>query len=450
MKRIVDRPLRRRTWRSCLLFPALAASSIVAIAGVADAAPGVGPWDGRASYGAFWTETNGRSDILGMSDDGRYVTYLTSATNLTSEDTNTRLDCFLYDRWSGLQWTVSLALNGYVGNAQSVRSAPNARMLTLDGSYVLFTSYASDLVTGDTNGQADVFIRDTNIFGITERVSLRTGGTQISGSSFALGMSADAQKVLFSTKATISTWDTNNVSDVYLYDRATRTTSLVSSDLAGIAVGSNEAVMDESGTRIAFTTMKSIDPADTNSVNDVYFRDLLSGMNRMISIGASGDSPNGASEHPAISGDGARVGFISRASNLVPGDTNGAADVFVRPVGVNALFRASTKSDGSQVAAPGCERVSLNGNGHVVSLACRSGELVPGDTNGQMDVFVKMVDSNAITLVSRVQNGAIGNGDSGYPVISRDGTQVGFTSDASNLVPPDGNGVPDVFVGVAQ
>ena len=425
------------------------AAAIAALPSVASAAPGL-PQNGRISFAAFYGETNGRSDILGMTDDARFVTYLSAATNITGEDTNTRMDCYRYDRFFGVTLLMSVGTTGNAGNAESVRYATNGRMVTPDGRYALFTSYASDLVSGDSNGKADVFLRDTNGLGSTLRVSLANGGGQITGAdSFALGVSTDGVKVLFTTSASLLSPDTNGVPDVYLYNRSSKVLSLVS-QANGAAVGSGHGVMSENGNYIAFTTSKSLVGADTNQVNDIYWKDLTTGNLRLASVAASGAPPDGPSEHPAISGDGLRVAFISNATNIVSGDTNGASDVIVKDLNTNTLFRASTATGGAQVAKPSCDRVSLSGTGQFVAMSCRGNGLEAGDTNGQLDVFVKDLAANTTTLVSRVANGAIGNRDTSYPVISKNGAEIGFTSAAYNLELPDGNGAADVFVGLRQ
>ena len=424
-------------------------AAILALPSAVAAAPGL-PDNGRISFGSFYSETNGRADILGMTDDARFVTYVTAATNLTSEDTNTRLDCFRYDRFFGITLLMSVGTTGKAGNAESVRYATNGRMVTPDGRYALFTSYASDLITGDSNGKADVFMRDTNGLGSTFRVSLGNGGGQITGAdSFALGVSTDGVKALFTTNAALLGADTNGVLDVYLYNRSSKQVTLVS-QVNGAAVGSGHGVMSENGNFIAFTTSKSLVAADTNQVNDIYWKDLTTGNLRLASVAVSGAPPDGPSEHPAISGDGLRVAFVSKATNIVTDDTNGAADVFVKDLNTNTLFRASTANGGAQVANPICDRVSLNGNGQFVAMSCRGNGLETGDSNGKLDVFVKDLAANTTTLVSRIPNGVIGNGDSSYPIISRNGAEVGFASAAANLVSPDGNTAADVFVALRQ
>jgi hypothetical protein len=435
---------RRQGLRSALT------AFIVAVPCTAVAAPGL-PSNGRISFGSFFSETNGRADILGMTDDARFVTYVSAATNITNEDTNPRLDCYRYDRFFGVTLLMSVGTGGQAGNGQAVRYASNGRMITPDGRYALFTSYASDLIpsNADNNGKADVFVRDTNGVGSTQRVSLTTGDKQITtGDSFALGMSIDALKILFTTNAPLVGADTNGVLDVYLYNRTTKQIKLVS-EANGVAVGSGHAVLSENGNYVAFTTSKSLVAADTNQVNDVYWKDLTSGNNRLASVSVNGAPPDGPSEHPAISGDGTRVAFISRATNIVGGGPSGA-NVFVKNLSNNTVFRASTATGGAQSGNPVCDRVSLSGTGQFVAMACRGNGLQSGDPNASLDVFVKDLTANTTTLVSRIPDGVIGNGDSSFPIISKNGAEVGFTSAASNLVSPDANAAADVFVALRQ
>jgi len=184
---------------------------------------------------------------------------------------------------------------------------------------------------------------------------------------------------------------------------------------------------------------------DTNGVSDVFVRDLDAGLTRLVSVSSSGEQANLESYGPAISADGRYVAFVTDASNLVPGDTNGATDVFMRDLATGVTQRVSVNSSGHQqngfyTSAPG-----ISADGRYVVFASNASNLVRGDTNGYEDVFRHNVNTGVTRRVSVSSSGQQANYVSDYPVISGSGGYVAFVSNASNLVPGDGNGVFDVF-----
>ncbi len=165
---------------------------------------------------------------------------------------------------------------------------------------------------------------------------------------------------------------------------------------------------------------------------------------RLMSIGLGGMAANGSSAHAAISADGRYVAFDSDASNLVPGDNNNRRDVFVRFVASNSIVRASLTSTGAQSTGT-AQEPSLSADGQRVAFFT-DGALVPADTNGVDDIYVRDIGSNQTIWVSQGVAGVSANGLSNWPSISGNGRFVAFNSVASNLVAADGNGVQDVFV----
>ncbi|MBI3925284.1 MAG: PD40 domain-containing protein [Armatimonadetes bacterium] len=163
-----------------------------------------------------------------------------------------------------------------------------------------------------------------------------------------------------------------------------------------------------------------------------------------ISQAADGIPGNAASTFPSLSGDGRLVAFESLATNLVAGDTNGKADVFLFESQSGQLSRASLTGTGAQNPA--------GGKDPFISRDCRflafvaGGKLVPEDTNGKADVYVKDLQTGALEVASRGQGNLLANGASLSPVLSDDGRYLAFLSDATNLVPGDTNGFRDVFL----
>jgi hypothetical protein len=172
-------------------------------------------------------------------------------------------------------------------------------------------------------------------------------------------------------------------------------------------------------------------------------RDRLAGTTVRVSVDANGNEGDLASYEPVISADGLHVAFWSSATNFVPGDTNGVADVFVRgPLGIERLSVGSNGTEGNDASfAP-----SISADGSVVAFDSHASNLVPGDTNATGDLFVRNRQSGTIERLSLDSAGAQGNAPSVSTSISADGNQIAFHSYASNLVAGDTNGVPDVFV----
>ncbi len=179
-------------------------------------------------------------------------------------------------------------------------------------------------------------------------------------------------------------------------------------------------------------------------VPDVFVLDQGNGSVRLASAGLDGAAADGPSGQAVLNGDGSRLAFVSRATNLVAGDTNGRADVFV-VVPDAGLVRASAPAEGGEADGPSSEP-DLTEDGRLVAFTSRAANLVAGDTNDHDDVFVRDLQTGAVTLVSAAPDAAPSDGDSSAPAISPDGRYVSFSSAAANLVPGDDDERPDVFL----
>ncbi len=199
-----------------------------------------------------------------------------------------------------------------------------------------FRSDASNLVSGDTNGTEDIFVHDRQI-GTTSRVSVDSLGAHANNYSYDLSISADAKFVAFASEATnLVNGDTNGASDVFLRDRQLGTTKRVSVDSGGAQGNgtSHRSSISADGRCVAFASWAfNLVDSDTNNVSDIFVHDQTSGVTERVSVSWIGLQSNSYSEYSWISADGRHVAFVSWASNLVPGDTNDAMDVFVRDRG---------------------------------------------------------------------------------------------------------------------
>lgn len=282
----------------------------------------------RVSVSSSGTQGDGSSCCMSISSDGRFVAFLSDATNLVANDTNAEPDVFVHDRRTGKTRRVSRSSAGVQGDGGS--EAPD---ISASGRFVTFESRASNLVASDTNGTGDVFVHDRRT-GRTSRVSLGPGGAEGAASSRGPTISADGRYVAFeSFAANLVAADTNGHADIFVRDREKRRTTLVSRHSDGDQGNgsSGQADISGSGRWVAFSSGASdLVALDTNGDIDIFVTDRRTGRTRRVSIGPNGRQANDESSHPAISADGRYVGFESDASNLVANDTNDAQDIFVR------------------------------------------------------------------------------------------------------------------------
>ena len=413
-----------------------------------------------------------------ISANGRYVAFISAASNLVPGDNNGTTDVFVHDRQAGTTERVSVDSAGNEANGQTDWGGSGGDVaISADGRFVAFASRASNLVPGDTNGSTDLFVHDRQT-GATERVSVDSAGNQSTTIEFgvAVAISGDGRYVAFrSYRSDLVPGDTNGSpccrADIFVRDRQAGTTERVSVNSA-----ENEAAGDNAypsisadGRYVAFLSSASnLVSGDGNGTYDAFVRDRQAGTTERVSVDGAGNDGNGASGiTTAISGGGRYVAFGSDASNLVPGDTNGTRDSFVRDRQAGTTERVSVDSAGNEGNGRSLAS-AISADGRFVSFGSYASNLVPGDTNDSCpdpnadpdgppappincsDVFVHDRQSGTTERVSVDSAGNEGNdnspeGDIDSPAISADGGVVAFGSFASNLVPGDTNGTPDVF-----
>jgi hypothetical protein len=284
---------------------------------------------------------------------------------------------------------------------------------------------------------------------LTTRVNVSSAGAQANNTSFFPRISDDARYIVFSSYAsTLVANDTNIKSDIFVRDRQTATTTRVSVDSNGVQSNGDSYLpaISADGRFVAFESIGSnLVPGDTNGVLDIFVRDNTTGQLTRVSVDSSGTQSNGHSYVAAISADGRFVAFSSDASNLVAGDTNGVMDVFVHDNITGETRRVSVDSSGIQGNGASVNP-SLSGDGRYVAFQSAATNLVAGDTNGVVDVFVHDNSTGLTTRVSLDSSGVQGDGESVYPWISESGRKLTFTSAADNFVAGDTNQTYDVFL----
>lgn len=409
------------------------------------------------------SRANGANGALGdgysaepaISGDGRYVAFVSYSKNLGGPADGTG-GVFVRDVVTGATTLVSRANGASGAIADDSSYAPS---ISADGRQVAFSSYATNL-GGHTTGDTDVYVRDL-VDNTTTLVSRATGagGALADDSSYAPSISADGKHVAFKSVAdNLGGHADLFTADVYVRDLVGHTTTLVSR-----ATGASGALADGSssgpaisgdGRYVAFDTIaQNLGDHATGMSGDVYVRDVSGATTTLVSRGpgVSGAVGDDYSAQPAISADGRYVAFESFATTLVAGDDNAHRDVFVRDLvsGTTELVSRAAGLGGAlgNDDSDSTFRPSLSAHGECVAFQTKATNLVPGDTNGSYDVFVRDRMTHNTELVSRASGagGALGGGDSMFAAISADFRYAAFQSDASNLVPGDGNASQDVF-----
>ena len=364
----------------------------------------------RVSVDSAGNQANGYSYDPSISADGRFVAFHSFAPNLVAGDTNAQWDIFVHDRQSGTTTRVSVDSAG--GQADSGSYGPS---ISADGRFVAFASLASNLVANDTNGQYDIFVHD-------RQTGTTTGVDSTGRASGSSSISADGRFVAF---VSVASGGTNSQQNVFVHDRQTGTTNVV------IGGGGTSYVpsISADGRFVAFANGQ-------RGMFDIFVHDRQSSATVRVSVDSAGRQANHTSYAPSISADGRFVAFASLASNLMANDTNGQYDIFVHDRQTGTTTPVSVDSTGGQ-ANSGSYASSISADGRFVAFASVASNLVAGDTNGQLDIFVHDRQSATTT---RVSSGF------GFLSLSADGRFVAFELSTDNLVAGGTNGAVDIFV----
>lgn len=272
---------------------------------------------------AYGVNTGGTSSVGGpdVSDDGRFVVYIVSPSTSNS-------DIYVKDRTLGTTTQINTSASGTAANNGSYSTAPR---MSGDGRFIVFHSNATNLVSGDTNGQYDVFLVDWLGGKVIKNITL--GGDGFSG---APAVSADGNSVIYTSYATnLVSGDTNSQQDVFAYDATANSTQRISISSSGTQ-GNNESggqdISDDGRYTIFSSLASNLVSGDTNASFDIFVHDLSTGTTELVSQN-SGTIGNGQSQNPAISNDGKYAMYMSSSNNLVSGDTNSTYDAIVSPTG---------------------------------------------------------------------------------------------------------------------
>ncbi|MBB4742831.1 Tol biopolymer transport system component [Actinoplanes octamycinicus] len=332
----------------------------------------------------------GESYDADVSADGRYVSFTSTAPDLVPGDTNGIPDVFVRDVRTGRTVRASVPDRGGQAEGAWWDASRDAEM-SADGRWVTFSSSAPNLTADDTNGDDDVFVRDLRA-GTTVRATVAaTPGD--AGGGFVSSISDTGRYVAFLSYADdLVAGDTNEERDVFVRDLRAGTTTRVNVSSSGAQAQGGICCMDDvtisaTGRYVAFTTQAgNLVPGDTAGI-DLFVRDRLAGTTTRASLTSGGGQLNNDVESPSISADGRYVSFASIADNVVAGDTNDRYDVFVRDRWAGTTTRVSVSSTGEQ-GNDDSNYGALSRDGRAIVFGSKASNLVPGDTNGSSDVFL--------------------------------------------------------------
>ena len=390
------------------------------------------------STGSSLTAGSGSATAPPAADDSGNLIAFQSIAAAVVDDTNNTTDIFVRLLDEGTNELASVTGDGTPGNNSSTNPSMSG-----DGKFVAFQSLASDLVDGDKNGVPDIVIRDREA-GITTRIE--GAESESNGASSAPSLSREGQSVAFcSTASNFVAGDDNGASDLFLTQtNGEQVTRIMPTD--DPTAGCVRTAISGDGKVVVFSSV--VDAGDGRQVWHVYRHDVASGETvRVSSAGGSGGNGGSGLLGLSLSTDGTAVAFDSAASNLTDGDDNGVSDAFVWESDGGSISRVSQTKDGVEGNADsGTLGVAISGDGNWVVFASQADNLLPGDVNGAADIFRHDGTSGVLTLVSADVAGRAANGPSYSPTVSNDGSTVVFASLASNIAFGDRNKNPDVFL----
>lgn len=342
----------------------------------------------RASTNVSGNQGNDASDNPSISANGRYVTFRSRATNLVIGDTNSRTDVFVKDLNTGAVTLVSINSVGQQGDNDSY-----SPRISPDGGWVTFASYAKNLGS-NPDGIPQIFAKHLYGFGEIKLVSADSSGNQGDNTSSPGSISQGGHYVTFSSWATnLVVGDTNGTEDIFVKDLVTNGITRVNTDSLGSqGNGICEAPrITPDGRYVVFwSEATNLVPNDANgTTRDICVKDLQTGAIRLANTNSAGHQSSAIgilANHPSISADGRYVAFENWDSILVSGDNNARTDVFVKDLQTGTTTRVSLSSSRKQ-ANGDCDFPVISNNGRMLAFVSGATNLVANKKSTTADVF---------------------------------------------------------------
>ncbi len=384
-----------------------------------------------------------------VSADGRFVAFQSTASNLVTTNTFGLPHIFVHDKQTGQNSLVSVNSAGALANNDSFDPTISA-----DGRFVAFNSLATNLVSGDGNGQIDTFIRDLQT-GVTTRVSVSSTGIEGNSSSrHPPALSADGRFVAFTSWAgNLVADDSNGQIDVFVRDRQSSKTTRVSVGNANIQANNHSdswPSISADGRYVAFSSNATNfgNTLDYNGQN-IFVRDRVQNTTSLVSPRILTFGGSMSADMPSISADGRFVVFKSSNDNVIAGDNNARIDTFIRDrvTGSTSLISVSSAGVQGNGNSSSAYPAVISANGRFVAFVSDASNLVNGDSNAKEDVFVRDLLAHTTVRASASPTGVQANSGGSAPDINADGRFITFASGASNLLAvSDSNAKTDIFM----
>lgn len=331
---------------------------------------------------------------------------------------------------------ISVATGGAQANSQSRYAA-----ISGNGRYVVFTSDATNLVGGDTNGAADIFLRD-RVLGTTTRISNQYNGSQSDAVSYEANISGDGSRIVFASHGHLL--PNSGYQNCYLLNRTAGTLQVLDLLPNGQpATTCSSASIDYGGTRIALVSGDALETGDTGSY-DVYIRNLVAASTLRVSRSNTNGQSNGSNTDARISGDGSRVIFASNATNLVAGDSNNENDIFLAATNNSVpIARVNVGPGNTQASAPGGTGYisALNADGSLLAFSSSAQSLPNWGPVADATLYLRIPSLDQTIALSIPETGLPREGLNYEPDFDYSGRWLTFASTDQLFVGAEPGGV---------
>ena len=427
---------------------ALALAGVLLIPGWATALVAPGSTE-LVSLSSAGVQGDQDSEMPAISADGRFVAFASFASNLVPEDTNLATDIFVRDRLLETTVRVSVSSSGRQGDADSgILGLMGAPSISGDGRYIAFSSEASNLVRGDRNGTADVFVHD-RVTRATTRVNVATGGAEANAGGIEADISRDGRFVAFISSSSNLVPDTGFTDNVFVHDRQTGVTERISQAPDGSSANgqSFSPQLNADGRFVYFTSFASnlVAGDSDNGDVDAYVFDRQTGTTEAITSNTPSTGVISHGTADGISGNGRYVTFTTKDITFVTPDENGYIEdawLFDRATGEYVLLSVNDAGEqGNEITFAG----DVSDDGRLVTLVSRATNF-GGPTDFRENVYLRDRVAGTTTLVSVANDGTQGDLPSFGPAMTPDGSVIAFQS-RSAFVPEDQSFfATDIFV----